>query len=305
MAYSAETRRAAVAAVKAGASIASVARALGANKDHIAKWCKDPEKWCGESKDELAQRMLGAAKPEPTPAIFQPVAEPTENIVLVIPDLHCPFEHPDALEFLKAVQAAKGTNKNVCLGDELDAHALSRYPHDPDGMSPGDEMRKGREHLYPFYQAFPEMLVCESNHTVRGHKLANTSGVPSMFLRSIETVLNYPDGWKLAGAHVIDGVKYIHGDAGRSGQYAHIHYMRQAKQPIVIGHIHAFAGVSYEGDLFAMNTGCLINPEAYAFAYARKALVPVSLGCGVVYGGRRAEFIPMELNADGRWTGRL
>jgi hypothetical protein len=66
-----------------------------------------------------------------------PHPENKQSVVLVIPDLHCPFEHPDALEFLRAVKKRFMPSVFVCLGDEIDAHAFSRYPKDPDGMSAG------------------------------------------------------------------------------------------------------------------------------------------------------------------------
>jgi hypothetical protein len=74
---------------------------------------------------------------------------------------------------------------------------------------------------------------------------------------------------------------------------------------VVIGHIHAYASVFYEGKHFAMNAGCLIDKEAYAFKYARGALLDVSLGCGIVVNGTHAHFIPMHLDENNRWTGSL
>jgi len=232
------------------------------------------------------------------------IAPKKHGVVMAIPDLHCPFHHEDALEFLKAVRDKYQPQTVVCLGDEIDAHALSRYPKDPNGMSAGQEISAAREALYPFYREFPNVLVCESNHTVRGHKLAFEAGIPQAFLSHISTILNAPEGWKWANKHLVDGVLYIHGDAGRSGQYAHIHYVKAFKKSVVIGHIHSYAGVNYEGHLFGMNAGCLIDTSKYCFAYAKNMPIEVNLGCGVVMGGQTAQFIPMRLK-DGRWTGEL
>ena len=60
--------------------------------------------------------------------------------VLAIPDLHCPFQHPDAFRFLRAVKNKYKPNQVVCLGDEIDAHALGRWTTDADGYSPGHEL---------------------------------------------------------------------------------------------------------------------------------------------------------------------
>jgi len=232
-------------------------------------------------------------------------SEGGDSIVLAIPDMHHPFCHQDTLEFLKAVRDKFACNKFLCLGDEIDAHAFSRYPKDPDGLTGGQEIQKARECLLPFYLEFPEMLICESNHTVRPWKQAFEAGLPSSFLPSYAMFLNAPDGWKWASRHVIDDVMYIHGDAGKSGFTAHINYMKAFKRSMVIGHIHSYAGVNYEGRHFGMNAGCLIDVEAYCFKYAKHMPISVNLGCGVIKNGNEAHFIPMHHDSHGRWTGKL
>ena len=239
------------------------------------------------------------------PTCTQAVQHISRSVVLTIPDLHCPFEHPHALLFLQAIRVKYHPTHIVCLGDEADFHAMSRYPHDPNGHSAGHELREAIDHLIPFYREFPQVMVCESNHTIRGHKAAFQSGLPAAFLNHIATVLNAPDGWKWANHWEIDGVRYIHGDAGRSGQYAHMAYLKMFKQNLVIGHIHSFAGINYEGPFWAVNSGCLIDEDKYAFSYARNMPIRPNLGCTIVFGGRWAVFVPMILNNEGRWIGTL
>jgi hypothetical protein len=223
--------------------------------------------------------------------------------VLVIPDLHCPWEHPDSLEFLKAVRDKYQTTLTVCLGDEIDAMAYSTYPKNPDAPSAWKELEEAIEHLVPIYREFPSMMVCESNHTIRPWKRAFDSGLPAAFLPTVARVLRAPDGWEWRNHWLVDGVRYIHGDAGSSGFTAHIQYMRKFKQSVVIGHIHSFAGVNMEGGHFGMNAGCLIDPVAICFHYAKNMPIPVSIGCGVVIDGVEAHFIPMRCDDHGRWNG--
>jgi hypothetical protein len=229
----------------------------------------------------------------------------TGDIVLAIPDLHCPWQHPDALAFLIAVRDTYNVTKTVCLGDEIDAMGYSRYPQDPDAPNQSKEMELAIEQLLPFYKAFPDMLVCESNHTIRPWKKAFEAGLPKSFLPTVARVLRAPDGWTWHNQVEVDGVLYIHGDAGSSGFTAHIQYMRKFKQSVVIGHIHSFAGVNYEGGLFGVNSGCLIDAEAICFKYAKNMPIPVSLGCTIVKNGKQAQFIPMILDENRRWIGKL
>ena len=215
------------------------------------------------------------------------------------------FAHCDALEFLKAVKKRFNPNTYVCLGDECDFAAFSRFVPDPDGMSPGKELERAIESLLPFYLEFPDMLVCESNHTVRPMKKMFEAGLPAAFLPTYAKMLNAPDGWRWKQFWEIDGVRYHHGDAGRSGQFAPAAYLKAFKQSHVHGHLHGYASVLYEGKHFGVNAGCLIDPQAYAFKYAKNHPIPVNLGCALVFNGASAHFLPMHVDKHGRWSGKL
>lgn len=250
----------------------------------------------------VKKKKAAITKPHILPKVgrFSPVSR-----VLVIPDMHHPWCHPDALAFLRLVRDTYNITHVVCLGDEIDAAGYSRYPKDPDAPSAGKEMEEAIASLDPFYREFPDVMVCESNHTVRPWKKAFEAGLPASFLPTISRVLRAPDGWVWRKHWEIDGVFYHHGDMGVSGPTAHLMLMKKLKQSVVIGHIHSYAGVNYEGTYFAMNTGCLIDPDAICFKYAKNLPIPVNLGCGIIINGKQAHFIPMHTNAEGRWTGRL
>lgn len=269
-------------------SIAAASRKFGIPKTTISNWLTDNKKISGYNK---IRPKIGS---------FSPASR-----VLVIPDMHHPWCHPDALEFLKAVRSLHKPTHIVCLGDEIDAMAYSRYPKDPDAPSAGKELEEAIASLEPFYREFPNVMVCESNHTIRPWKKAFEAGLPASFLPTISKVLRAPDGWIWRNHWELDGVFYHHGDMGVSGFSAHMLLVRKRKQNSVIGHLHSFAGVNYEGPYFGMNTGCLIDTAAICFKYAKNLPIPVSLGCGIVIGGRQAHFIPMMTGEDGRWINRL
>ena len=282
-----------------GAPLGPLAKHYGIARSTLRRWRENPDYYlnlCAQ-RDRGMEIVTGVEKKRVTSAR-------ASHIVLAIPDMHHPFAHPDALTFLRAVKQRYAPTKFVCLGDEIDACAFSKYPKDPDGLAPGLEITRAREALIPFYLEFPEMLVCESNHTVRPWKMAFQQGLPASFLPTYSTFLHAPDGWRWAHHHEIDGVRYIHGE-GRSGFNAHIHFMRGYKQSVVIGHIHSYAAVSHEGGLFAVNSGCLIDATAYCFKYAKNMPIPVNLGCSIIYHGKSAQFIPMVTDANNRWTGAL
>lgn len=230
-----------------------------------------------------------------------------KEVVLVIPDLQCPFEHKDAMEFLKVLKKAIKPTQIVCIGDSLDAHALSMYVHDPDGMSASDEYSKALVSLKKLYKIFPNATEVVSNHNQRIAKRAYNAGIPSSFLKSYREIMKYPEGWELKECLEIDKVLYEHGHS-QGGVHAAFNLMTHHGQSTVIGHHHAHAGVTFKATrnkmIFGMNVGCLIDNEAYAFAYARDGKFKPTLGAGVVMQGI-PYFVPMPVDKDGRWTGEL
>lgn len=228
-------------------------------------------------------------------------------ITICIPDLHCPFEHPDAFKFLRAVKKLYKPNTCVILGDEIDAHALGDYDHDPDGLSAGDELIAAIKHLQPLYELFPNALVCESNHTSRPYRQAYKHGIPRAMMRDYSELLKAPKGWCWMAMHEVDGVLFEHGESF-TGQLAAIKSAQANMQSTVIGHIHAFAGIQFSANekstIFGFNVGCLIDRKAYAFAYGRKIKAKPVLGCGIIADGVPL-FVPMTLDRKGRWTRKL
>lgn len=227
--------------------------------------------------------------------------------VLAIPDLHIPFHHRDALDFLVALAKKQKPDVVVCLGDELDQHAISDHDHDPDGMSPGDELRAALAAIKPFYQAFPDVKVCVSNHGARPYRRAFQCGIPRAYLRDYHDFMGAPPGWRWEDRHDVDGVAYQHGE-GVSGPLGALKIAVANGCPTVIGHLHGDAGVQFWANssqlLWGLNAGWLGDRKAYAAAYAKHSLKRGILGCGIVNRGVPT-FIPMLIDGNRRWSGRL
>ena len=67
--------------------------------------------------------------------------------VLVIGDTHLPFEHKDYLAFCQRIHKAFKCTDVVHIGDLVDNHSISYHEHDPNGLSPEDEMKVVDEKL--------------------------------------------------------------------------------------------------------------------------------------------------------------
>lgn len=232
-----------------------------------------------------------------------------KETVLIISDLQIPFQHKDSFRFLAAVAEKYNPTKIVCIGDEVDFHALSDYKADPDGMSAGDELKKAIKELKKLYEIFPNVMSCISNHTDRILRRAFNCGIPTAFIRGYKEFLEAPEGWDWKEFWIIDGVRYEHGHAMSGGVATVLNTACIKNQrSTVFGHFHTGAGIRYistpESLLFSFNVGSLIDRHSYALKYSQAAKSRPVIGLGIVDKGVPT-FVPMLLAKGGRWVGKL
>ena len=216
-------------------------------------------------------------------------------IILTVSDLHCPWQHPDAFDFLADLARRYKPDKVVVLGDEIDAQAFSRFPRNPDMHSPGHEIEAARQALRPLYRLFPRAQVCESNHTIRPWRRASEAGMPGVLLQDVRRVLDAPRAWRWSTRVTVGGILFLHGD-GFSGQNAAANAALRHRSRVVIGHIHSFAGIQYlqgwNDRIWGVNAGCLIDPNASAFSYGKLLANRPVIGTAVICDGV-PQFVPM------------
>jgi hypothetical protein len=203
--------------------------------------------------------------------------------------------HPEALGFLRKVAREIKPTYVMCLGDELDQYTLSKYPHDPDAQSAGDEYKEAMRFWKGVYNLFPDARAVTSNHVQRVAKRAIESGIPSAYLRSVEQFMQAPKGWKWRDEWVVDGVKYEHGE--RAGGITGLRNLVIANmRSTVIGHQHECPGTTFVSNgstlLWGLNVGCLVSSDSYGLSYTKRNRHKPVLGCGVVMDGVPA-FYPM------------
>lgn len=227
-----------------------------------------------------------------------------KQTLLVIGDLHTPYMHQDATNFLKAVKAKYKPTEVVFMGDEVDAHATSYHEHDPDLMSAGDELLAAIEQLKPLYKLFPKATVLESNHGSLVYRKALTAGLPSAIIKGYREILEAPKGWTWKFDHTVKtalGPIYFH--HGKSS--AHEKLSKNMAMSAIQGHYHNSFYISYwsspNGLYWDANAGCLVDNKSRAFAYNKMNLQKPIVGCLVVVNGI-PQLIPMVLNNKGRWT---
>jgi len=211
--------------------------------------------------------------------------------ILVIGDLHCPFEHPRYFDHCVQTYENYACNQVIFIGDLIDSHASSRHESDPDGVSPRTELDMAIESLKKWNTAFPVADVVIGNHDRIVLRKAFSSSIPSVWIKSFNEVLG--TSWNWVARIEYDGVQYVHGEGGTARTKA-----KNDMQSTVQGHIHTQAYcewmVGNNFKIFGMQVGCGIDRNSYAAAYA-KHFKKQAIGCGVVIGGHTAFNVLMEL----------
>jgi hypothetical protein len=238
-----------------------------------------------------------------------PNLEAVYHCVLHIPDQHHPYEHPDMLAFLAAVKSAFPIDIVVNAGDETDYHGLSFHDSDPNLDSAGVELEKAKTKLALLHDLFPQQLVCNSNHGSMAFRKAKHHGIPVQLLKKYRDVL-FPQhgapGWSWADHWFVNTplgpVQFKHSSSNPTADAAH------ERCNLMVGHNHSKFAIEYcaSSDFlyWGATGGCLIDNQAYAFAYGKLFTKKPIIGCTIILEGRPM-LIPMVLNKQGRWIGRL
>ena len=208
-----------------------------------------------------------------------------ESRVLVIGDLHAPFDLDSYFDHCVEVYERYNCNRVVFIGDVIDNHYSSYHETDANGMGGAEELDLAIDRLRRWYHRFPNAHVTIGNHDRIIMRKAQTSAVPRKWIKAYKEVLETPN-WKFVEEVEIDNVLYIHGEGGTAKTKC-----RADLQSVVQGHLHTQAYTEYfvgrKSRIFGCQVGCGIDHEAYAMAYAKAGKKP-AVGCAVVIGGRTA-----------------
>lgn len=209
--------------------------------------------------------------------------------ILFISDMHLPYEHKDLFTFLAMLKKRYAPTRVICLGDELDKHAMSFHDSDPDLDSAGPELEKALPKIAKLHKMFPEMDLIDSNHGSMLYRKAKAHGISRKYLKSYNEVLNVGPGWKWHMDLTIqlpDGQNvYIH--HGKNAEAVKVSQMMGMSH--VCGHYHESFGVKYWanplGLYWGMNAGCLIDDSSLAFAYNNVNMKRPIIGTGLIIDG--------------------
>jgi len=197
------------------------------------------------------------------------LVNPGKRNVLFIGDLHAPFMHKMAIPFIKHMLENNNITDVVLAGDIQDNHFSSFHDVDPDGMSENDEFNKAKQQIQALYKLVPKAMVCSGNHDVIPNRKAFAAGLSSRWIKGISEALGVP-GWEFKDFHEIGDFIFTHGMSQQA-----ISRARNLGKSVAQGHYHSKFGIRSFYDtggkkmLYAIDSGCLIDSQAYAFDYGK------------------------------------
>lgn len=199
------------------------------------------------------------------------------NNVLFVGDLHLPFSKEGYLEFCIEQYKKFNCGTVIFAGDLLDNHAQSFHNTDPDGLSAKDELTLAVKELRKWYKAFPQATVLLGNHDRIVARKLTSCGLSQRWMKPLEEVLEVPN-WNFVEQVIHNNILYVHGEGGTATKKA-----QQEMISVCQGHLHSEGYVQFlnGGKNFAMQVGCGIDFDTYAFAYAQRGKKPV-ISCGVI-----------------------
>jgi metallophosphoesterase superfamily enzyme len=218
-----------------------------------------------------------------TPIIYDPQInkQPEKENILIIGDLHTPFEHEKYLDFCIKMKHKYNTTKTIFIGDIIDNHYHSFHPTDPDGYSAGDELKRAKDRIKLWYKEFPNAIIIKGNHDILLQRRAYAHGLSKEWIKSLNEVLEVPK-WNFTESYIFQNILFIHG-TGMSGVNAAYNKALYEETSVVMGHQHTIANIIYVNQTkFAMIVGSGIDKNKYAFNYARFSKKPIILSCGII-----------------------
>jgi len=192
----------------------------------------------------------------------------SHKTILVISDMHLPYQHKDSIKFLKEIKKEFKPDTTLSIGDLLDQHALSFHDSSPELYSAGMELDKAKE--------YGDFLETKKWKWVDDLTLTMSNGQRCFFTH------------------------------GRSADVLKV--SQTMGMSAVQGHYHTKFVISWWANpdnlFFGMNVGCLIDQKSMAFNYAKNFRTRFIIGCAVILNGI-PRLLPMVLNEKGDWIGKI
>lgn len=219
--------------------------------------------------------------------------------VLVISDLHLPYNHSKSLNHCRRIRDKYNCSVVVDIGDMFDLQVINYHEKDPDKFDMSRELDTTQREVKKWIREFPTMYHVYGNHSSLLYRKARTHGFSSRMVKTLNELFDLPDTWYWADEWDKDDVRYVHGQS-KSGKYSYVDWARDNMQSTVTGHTHTTAGIHWSASnsklIFGMGVGCLVDRHSYGMAYAKDFPKKPIISVGVVLNNGTLPIIePMEM----------
>lgn len=259
-------------------------------------------------KQEIRKRVFEHIKEQSTAKKKIKTRDKKYKCIQIWGDRHFPFGHIDTIKFLIAIKKKYKPDLVIDIGDGEDYHALSFHDHSPELFSPGHELQACIDLNKELYKEFPKVWTVDSNHGSMVFRKGLHHGIPRHVIKSYQEILQAPPGWKWFDEIIVqmsNGEKVLFCHSLGANVLA---VSKKLGISVVQGHHHSLHGVHFWANrlkkFFAAQTGCTIDDTSLALAYNKSTVERPLLGGLVIVDGYPIP-IPMNLDSNGRWDGKL
>jgi predicted MPP superfamily phosphohydrolase len=216
--------------------------------------------------------------------------------VLIISDLHIPYQHRKLFRFLKFLKKKYKPDIIIFLGDEVDGHSWSFHSHDSELASPADELKAAIKILQKVYKIFPKAFLLHSNHGSLLERKTKANGLPISVLKPLPQLYETP-GWFWTDRIILQ-TKIGSTILGHGMSPKELEWAKSEGMSTVEGHYHTVFRLSWgarpSGEYYSMHLGCLINFGSLAFAYAKSNLKQPMIGSGIIHKDGEPELLRLN-----------
>ena len=125
---------------------------------------------------------------------------------LVMPDLHLPYHHVEAFDFLELLSKHYKFTRVLNVGDIFDHHRPSFHESETDAMNAEDEFDAALRESKTLQEMFPQMTITIGNHDAIPVRQAKNIGLPLSMLSDFNKVYDLKDGWKWVDQYWFDSL---------------------------------------------------------------------------------------------------
>lgn len=124
--------------------------------------------------------------------------------MLVISDMHLPYQHQDAMDFLLAVKRKYNCKKILNVGDVIDHHRGSYHESEPGSMDAEAEYYAAKRDCQKLQKLFPEMIITRGNHDNIPTRKLMTAGLPTSMMHDMNALYGLHEGWQWVDTYKFD-----------------------------------------------------------------------------------------------------